>query len=43
MSGHSRSKDGVALLAYAPGIHVFLILVKTGLGIRPLRTSCAAA
>jgi hypothetical protein len=25
MPGHSRSKDGVALLAYVPGIHVFLI------------------
>jgi hypothetical protein len=24
MPGHSRSKNGVASLAYAPGIHVFL-------------------
>jgi hypothetical protein len=23
MPGHSRSKDGVASLAYVPGIHVF--------------------
>jgi len=23
MSGHSRSKNGVASLAYVPGIHVF--------------------
>ena len=26
MPGHSRSKNGVALLAYVPGIHVFLSL-----------------
>jgi hypothetical protein len=26
MPGHSRSKNGVASLAYAPGIHIF----KTG-------------
>jgi hypothetical protein len=24
MPGHSRLKDGVASLAYVPGIHVFL-------------------
>jgi hypothetical protein len=24
MAGHSRSKDGVASLAYVPAIHVFL-------------------
>jgi hypothetical protein len=24
MPGHSRSKNGVASLAYLPGIHVFL-------------------
>jgi hypothetical protein len=24
MLGHSRPKDGVAALAYGPGIHVFL-------------------
>ena len=24
MPGHSRSKDGVASLAYVPGIHAFL-------------------
>jgi hypothetical protein len=24
MPGHSRPKDGVASLAYVPGIHVFL-------------------
>jgi hypothetical protein len=30
MPGHSRSKNGVALLAYVPGIHVLLFgsLVK---------------
>jgi hypothetical protein len=25
MAGHSRSKNGVASLAYVPAIHVFLI------------------
>jgi hypothetical protein len=25
MPGHSRSKNGVASLAYAPGIHVFAL------------------
>jgi hypothetical protein len=25
MPGHSRPKDGVASLAYVPGIHVFLL------------------
>jgi hypothetical protein len=26
MAGHSRSKNGVASLAYVPAIHVFLLL-----------------
>jgi hypothetical protein len=26
MAGHSRSKNGVALLAYVPAIHVFGLL-----------------
>jgi len=26
MAGHSRSKNGVALLAYVPAIHVFVAL-----------------
>jgi hypothetical protein len=25
MAGHSRSKNGVASLAYVPAIHVFLV------------------
>jgi hypothetical protein len=29
MAGHSRSKNGVALLAYVPAIHVFLRFCKT--------------
>jgi glutaconate CoA-transferase, subunit B len=29
MPGHSRSKNGVASLAYVPGIHVFLSILKT--------------
>jgi hypothetical protein len=29
MPGHSRSKDGVASLAHAPGIHVFAARRKT--------------
>jgi hypothetical protein len=29
MAGHSRPKDGVALLAYVPAIHVFLQVRKT--------------
>ena len=28
MPGHSRPKDGVATLAYVPGIHVFLLCIK---------------
>jgi hypothetical protein len=26
MPGHSRSKNGVASLAYVPGIHVFVVV-----------------
>jgi hypothetical protein len=29
MAGHSRSKNGVASLAYVPAIHVFAIHSKT--------------
>jgi hypothetical protein len=28
MAGHSRSKNGVALLAYVPAIHVLLFCQK---------------
>jgi hypothetical protein len=28
MPGHSRPKDGVASLAYVPGIHAFLSVSK---------------
>jgi len=28
MPGHSRSKNGVASLAYVPGIHVFSLSAK---------------
>ena len=28
MPGHSRTKDGVATLAYVPGIHAFLASLK---------------
>src|SRR5438046_6462077 len=30
MPGHSRPKDGVATLAYVPGIHAFLFSLKQG-------------
>jgi hypothetical protein len=29
MPGHSRPKDGVASLAYVPGIHAFGMAAKT--------------
>jgi hypothetical protein len=29
MPGHSRSKNGVASLAYVPGIHVFYLPVAS--------------
>jgi hypothetical protein len=29
MAGHSRSKNGVASLAYVPAIHVFIAASKT--------------
>ena len=29
MPGHSRPKDGVASLAYVPGIHVFAASMET--------------
>jgi hypothetical protein len=28
MAGHSRSKNGVALLAYVPAIHDFLLITR---------------
>jgi hypothetical protein len=41
MPGHSRSKNGVASLAYVPGIHVFFADVcKTWMaGINPIMTN----
>jgi hypothetical protein len=30
MAGHSRPKDGVALLAYVPAIHVMLTVKRRG-------------
>jgi hypothetical protein len=36
MAGHSRPKDGVALLAYVPAIHVLLLQRKTWMaGMKP--------
>ena len=36
MAGHSRSKNGVASLAYVPAIHVFAVAIKTWMpGTRP--------
>jgi hypothetical protein len=36
MAGHSRSKNGVASLAYVTAIHVFAVAVKTWMpGTRP--------
>jgi hypothetical protein len=36
MAGHSRSKNGVAPLAYVPAIHVFVLALKTWMpGTRP--------
>jgi hypothetical protein len=29
MAGHSRSKNGVASLAYVPAIHVFLTFLRS--------------
>jgi hypothetical protein len=35
MAGHSRSKNGVASLAYVPAIHAFAAAIKTSMpGIR---------
>ena len=40
MPGHSRSKNGVALIAYVPGIHVFVVEVKAWMaGINPAMTN----
>jgi hypothetical protein len=40
MPGHSRSKNGVATLAYVPGIHAFLVLAKTWMaGTSPAMTN----
>jgi hypothetical protein len=37
MAGHSRSKNGVAPLAYAPAIHVFLRLMSQDVDARDER------
>ena len=40
MAGHSRSKNGVALLAYVPAIHAFLLvflLMQQGVDARDKR------
>jgi hypothetical protein len=37
MPGHSRSKNGVLMHAYAPGIHVFPYFVKQGVDGRDIR------
>ena len=45
MAGHSRSKNGVASLAYVPAIHAFVLAdaVKTWMpGIRPGMTEAVA-
>jgi hypothetical protein len=34
MAGHSRSKNGVASLAYVPAIHVFLVQTLQGVDAR---------
>ena len=34
MAGHSRSKNGVASLAYVPAIHVFLLTIQQGVDAR---------
>jgi hypothetical protein len=34
MAGHSRSKNGVASLAYVPAIHVFLAQTPKGVDAR---------
>jgi hypothetical protein len=40
MAGRSCSKNGVALLAYVPAIHVFLAATKTWMpGIKPGMTA----
>jgi hypothetical protein len=40
MAGHSRSKNGVAALAYVPAIHVFASENKTWMpGIKPGMTT----
>jgi hypothetical protein len=33
MAGHSRPKDGVALLAYVPAIYVLIFLRRVGKGV----------
>jgi len=35
MAGHSRSKNGVAPLAYVPAIHVFLPCIPQDVDARP--------
>ncbi len=36
MAGHSRSKNGVASLAYVPAIHVFELATRLRRGTRPI-------
>jgi hypothetical protein len=38
MPGHSRSKNGVALLAYVPGIHVSIVRKAWMAGTSPAMT-----
>jgi hypothetical protein len=42
MPGHSRSKNGVASLAYVPGIHVFATKKTWMAGTSPAMTSSIA-
>jgi hypothetical protein len=37
MAGHSRSKNGVASLAYVPAIHVFVCLMRQDVDARDKR------
>jgi hypothetical protein len=40
MAGHSRSKNGVASLAYFPAIHLLLRSMKEGVDARPKAGHC---
>ena len=37
MAGHSRSKNGVASLAYVPAIHVFILMMPQDVDARDKR------